>query len=210
MSKYIYTVVFTFVLTFGCVWQNEGVDISIKVNKGGNSEFPIVEIVFVESGENIALRKYQGGKKLKNIGEIPNTINNSYEFQQIRDKNTNKIIGFTYSKDSKIVAERINNNHTKIEKGNIPNGIIIERYKNGKLNSIFQNENGKRNGYAISLYPNESIKTVVQYRNDYPVGIGRMFHENGNLKAEWQIENKIEKYHKEFDENGKLLFEEQN
>jgi len=163
------------------------------------------QIIINSNSTVIAKRIYQNGKTIFEEGTIPmvNYINET-TIKPIRSsgEKSKDVIGAVYYKKGKIVAERYTNNLTGKSYGYVPDGVVIERYNNGKIKNIFVYNKGYRNGPALGFYPNGQVKAESLYINDYPSGVGRRYYENGNLMAEWEMRDKKEIYHKEYDEAG--------
>ncbi|MCP3871969.1 MAG: hypothetical protein GY699_02295 [Desulfobacteraceae bacterium] len=180
----------------------------IKKVNDPNSLHEARDIIFIKNGETVALRRYHNGKKIISKGDLSFLFRNACEIRIVYKENDNSMpMGVVYLKKNRVIAENIYKDESHISNGKIPDGIIIEKYKNGKINNIIQYKGEKRNGYAISLFSNENLKCETEYLDDFPTGRGRLYYENGNLKTEFEIENRVEKYHREYSINGKLVYE---
>lgn len=110
-----------------------------------------------------------------------------------------------FYKNGKQIAKRIfQSGKTILTEGKIPDGIVVELYDDGSIRNIFNYKDGKRNGRAFGFYRSGKLRAIGTYREDNPIGIGRMYYENGNIMAEWEIVDGKEKFHKEYYENGQL------
>lgn len=110
-----------------------------------------------------------------------------------------------FYENGKEIAKRIfQSGKTVLSEGKIPDGIVIEYYEDGEVRNIFHYRDAKRNGKAFGFYKSGKLKATGTYRNDNPIGIGKMYYENGNMMAEWEIVDGQEKFHKEYYENGHL------
>lgn len=116
----------------------------------------------------------------------------------------------TFFRKGKIVAERVYERGKTIRSsGEIPDGPVLELYSSGQIRNILTFRDGKRNGPAIGFYESGKLRTEGTNRDGNPNGIGIVYYENGRVKAEWKIENRRELYHKEYDEEGRLVYEQQ-
>lgn len=127
------------------------------------------------------------------------------EFSKQKDGKTGLMMYHLVFKRGKvIIAKRsYGDGETILEEGKIPDGMIVENYKDGKVNNIMFFKNGKRNGPAIGLYETGRIKVQSFYKDGNPTGKGFYYFESGAIKAEWEIANGKELYHYEYTESGK-------
>ena len=205
MGKIIKLTILSFLL-FGCANNIQKAVLKYERIGGPESRKAIYELSFYEQDELVAKRKYQGGKIIENFGTIPKNIFNVFVIKTVRKNNgKNKKQGVLFLKDGKVIAERMFVNGNFINKGKIPDGIVIELYDDGKIKNLFIYKNEKRNGPILGLYQNQNMKAEGYYRGDYPIGVGKIYHDNGKLKAEWEIEDGVEKYHIEYDKNGQII-----
>jgi antitoxin component YwqK of YwqJK toxin-antitoxin module len=144
---------------------------------------------------------------------LPNTAytngTNSEEIElrfYIRNpETTNPSYELLFFVSGKRIASRVfKEGKTISEEGEIPNGVVIERYDNGNTKNILIFKNGKRNGKAVGFYESGKLKKTVTFRNDNPVGETRMYYENGNLMMESRIENGKQVYYRDYYPNGQL------
>ena len=127
------------------------------------------------------------------------------EFSKIKDEATGQMIyHLVYKSGEKVIAKRsYSNGKTILNEGEIPDGMVIENYPNGKVKNIMFFENGKRNGPAISLYESGRIKGQTYYKDDNPTGKGFYYFESGALKTEFENKGGKNLYHYEYTESGK-------
>lgn len=127
------------------------------------------------------------------------------EFSKKKDAKTGLMVYHLVFKRGKvIIAKRsYRNGETILEEGKIPDGMVVENYKGGKVKNIIFFKNGKRNGPAIGLYESGRIKVQSFYKDGNPTGKGFYYFESGAIKAEWEIANGKELYHYEYTESGK-------
>jgi len=127
------------------------------------------------------------------------------EFSKQKDAKPGLMIYHLVFKRGKvIIAKRsYHNGETILEEGKIPDGIVVENYKDGKVKNIMFFKNGKRNGPAIGLYESGRIKVQSIYNDGNPTGKGFYSFESGAIKTEWEIANGKELYHYEYTESGK-------
>lgn len=203
----IIAIIFSLMLT-GCVGTNGGINIDVERSHDSNLPYEICKIIFFKDGEVFAIREYHNGKKISAEGDLLLLFKNACEIRIVYKKDDgSKPIGVVYAKNNRVIAENIYKNGSYVRSGKIPDGIVIEKYKDGQINNIFQYKDGKRNGPAISLYPDENLKGLSEYLDDYPTGRTVFYYENGNLKTKFEIKNKVEKYHKEYSIDGELIYQ---
>lgn len=198
------------VMSYNCVNQAKGATLELNVTNDTISKRPRYELTFLENGKIVAKAIYQNGKTILLKGEIPKEITNVVTVKLIRPDNSESKVnrrGIVYSKNGKMLAKRIFENGKTISVGEIPEGLILEKYEDGKIKNIFIHHDGKRNGPALGLYPSGNMKLEVIYKDDYPDGIGRRFFENGSLMVESKMVNRKNIYYKDYYENGQLKHE---
>jgi antitoxin component YwqK of YwqJK toxin-antitoxin module len=127
------------------------------------------------------------------------------EFSKQKDTKTGLIIyHLVFKQGEVIIAKRsYRNGETILEEGKIPDGMVVENYKDGKVKNIIFYQNGKRNGPAISLYESGRIKTQSYYKDGMLEGKAYYFFESGAIKAESKIVHGKQLYHYEYTETGK-------
>lgn len=198
-------------LSLNCA--NQPTEATLQVSKVENpeSKFPTYQLVFKEHNKIIARRYFQGGKTVLAEGEIPTKIINVVDIELIRegdpvpDMDLRRVKEIVYSSNEKVIARMVRRNGKLVlADGKIPNGIILERYEDGRIRSVCTRSNGARNGPAIGLYPSGRIKIEATYEEDYPSGIVRRYYENGNLMIEEEFSNKKVILRKEYHDNGQL------
>lgn len=107
--------------------------------------------------------------------------------------------------EGKVIATRVyKKGQTIVSDGIIPEGQVVEKYKNGKIKNIIHYKNGKREGKALNFYQNGRIKIESTYINDNPVGITNTFYETGQLKSESKMIDGKKSLYKKYYENGKI------
>ena len=95
-------------------------------------------------------------------------------------------------------------------KKNLKDGVCIEYYPNGQINSIGDFKNDKKNGPLKAYYENGQLEQKGKLKDDKQEGLWKYYHENGFFKSEENFKNgKREGLHKTYFENGQLA-EEQN
>jgi antitoxin component YwqK of YwqJK toxin-antitoxin module len=110
-----------------------------------------------------------------------------------------------FYQNGKEIAKRIfQAGKTILSEGEIPDGVVVECYDDGRIKNIFNYKDGKRNGKAFGFYKSGKLKAIGTYQDDNPIGSGKMYYENGIIMAEWEIVDGKEKFHKEYYENGQL------
>lgn len=127
------------------------------------------------------------------------------EFSKIKDNSTGQMIyHLVFKHGEKVIAKRsYSNGKTILNEGEIPDGMVIENYPDGKAKNIMFYKNGKRNGPAISLYESGRIKGQTYYEDGNPTGKGYYYFENGALKTEFENKDGKNLYHYEYTESGK-------
>lgn len=194
-------------LHFACDSQAKGIFLEFTREQDLSSGVPIYRLVFRDNAELVAERIYQGGRTLLSQGEIPNNIANITTAKIIKGHDPeckDGKQGIVYLYRDRVVAERIYEKGKSRCSGQIPDGIVVEHYEDGRIRNIFTYRNETRNGPSLSLYQNGSMRGETLYKDGYPVGIGRRYYENGNLMTEWESINGRQTFHKECYENGRL------
>jgi antitoxin component YwqK of YwqJK toxin-antitoxin module len=127
------------------------------------------------------------------------------EFSKKKDQDKGHIIyHLVFKRGDEVIAKRTySNGKTILDEGEIPDGMVIENYPDGKVKNIMFFKNGKRNGPAISLYESGRIMGQSFYKDDNPTGKGFYYFESGALKTEWEIKDGLNLYHYEYTESGK-------
>jgi len=127
------------------------------------------------------------------------------EFSKIKDKATGQMVyNLVFKHGEKVIAKRsYSNGKTILDEGEIPDGMVIENYPDGKVKNIMFYKNGKRNGPAISLYESGRIKGQTYYEDGNPTGKGYYYFESGALKTEFENKDGKNLYHYEYTESGK-------
>ena len=127
------------------------------------------------------------------------------EFSKIKDKATGQMIyHLVYKRGEKIIAKRsYSNGKTTLSEGQIPDGMVVENYPDGKVKNIIYYKNGKRNDPAISIYESGRIKAQAHYKDGNPTGKGFYYFESGALKTEFENKDGKNLYHYEYTESGK-------
>ena len=199
-------VIFFTLLNFNCAKQIKGAYLEFNKVKDTVIAIPRYELIFRENGKIVAKRIFQNGRTLLLEGEIPKDLRNVAVIKMIRPGISHKKsseCGIIYIKNGRVMAKRIFRDGTTLSEGEIPDGIIIERYENGKIRNLFIHSGGTRSGPALGLYLSGKMKIEATYKCGYPSGIQRRYYENGQLKQEVSYkEDKI--IRKEYDINGKL------
>ena len=111
---------------------------------------------------------------------------------------------FFYANGKQIAKRVFHNGELVSKEGEIPDGVIIERYNNGRPKNVLLFKEGKRNGNAIGFYESGKLKKIVTFKDDKPVGESKMYYENGNLLMESRIENGKQVFYRDYYPNGQL------
>jgi len=208
---FIFLGVFILVFSLACSAQPKGATVQVLKIEDPQLKFPTYQLVFRENDQVTAKRYFHQGKTILEEGEIPRDIVNVVDIKFVREGaplpevNVRRVKEVIYSSDGKVLARMVRRNEKFIlAEGKLPNGIILERYEDGKIRSVFTRSNGARNGPAIGLYPSGRIKIEATYEEDYPSGIVRRYYENGNLMIEEEFLNKKIILRKEYHNNGQL------
>jgi len=125
--------------------------------------------------------------------DIKNQNSNNPKYELVFYENGKEVAKRIFKKGKSILSE-----------GEIPEGIVVEKYNIGNIRNIFSYKDGKRNGKAYSFYKNGKLKKEGIYLDDNPIGITKMYYENGNLMMESKIVNGKNVYYKDYYENGQL------
>jgi antitoxin component YwqK of YwqJK toxin-antitoxin module len=127
------------------------------------------------------------------------------EFSKHKDTQTGEMVyDLIFKRGEKIIAKRkYSNGKTLLSEGNIPDGMVVENYPDGKVKNIMFYKNGERNGPALSLYKSGRIKSHADYKDGNVIGKGYYYFESGAIKTEWEIKDGKNLYHWEYTESGK-------
>jgi len=199
--------IFFALLIFNCAKQIEGACLEFNKVKDTATGISRYELIFRETDKIVAKRIFQNGRTLLSEGEIPEDLRNVVVVKIIRPEISHKKSskrGIIYIKNGKVIAKRIFEDGKTSSEGEIPDGIIIERYENGKIRNFFIHCGGTRNGPALGLYLSGKMKLEATFKYGYPDGIQRIYYKNGNLMVESKMINRKNIYYKEYFENGKL------
>jgi antitoxin component YwqK of YwqJK toxin-antitoxin module len=124
---------------------------------------------------------------------------------KVKEQGGDKIYDLSFYLDEKLVAKRVyKKGETIAEEGKIPDGVVIEKFEDGKIKNVISYKDGKRNGRAIGFYKNGRIKVEAHYKNDDPTKLTRFYFEDGGLMSEVKYEGKQKVYYKEYHKNGNL------
>jgi len=84
--------------------------------------------------------------------------------------------------------------------------VISTYYPSGKIEAVYEYENGKLNGAIRQYYENGVLKTETRYKNDKREGTAKFYYQSGMLKARIEYRNDVQTgvavY---YDENGRPL-----
>jgi hypothetical protein len=82
--------------------------------------------------------------------------------------------------------------------------VIRTYYPSGKLETMYEYEDGRLNGVAREYYENGVLKTETGYRNDKRDGTAKFYYRTGMLKARIEYSDDVQVGVPRFyDENGK-------
>jgi antitoxin component YwqK of YwqJK toxin-antitoxin module len=127
------------------------------------------------------------------------------EFSKHNDTATGEMVyDLVFKRGDKIIAKRkYSIGKALLSEGEIPDGMVVEKYPDGKAKNIMFYKNGERNGPALSLYESGRIKSQAYYKDGMTTGKGYYYFESGALKTEWEIKDGKNLYHYEYTESGK-------
>jgi antitoxin component YwqK of YwqJK toxin-antitoxin module len=98
--------------------------------------------------------------------------------------------------------------HLIESKGEIPNGIVKQFYKSGKLLREWNYKDGKRNGLAKAYFENGKVASEGIYIEGKKQGELKTYYQSGVLKETQNfVEGVIEGVTKQYNEDGKLIAE---
>jgi antitoxin component YwqK of YwqJK toxin-antitoxin module len=84
--------------------------------------------------------------------------------------------------------------------------VITTYYTSGKLEAVYEYEDGKLNGVARQYYENGVLRTETRYNNDKREGTAKFYYPSGMLKARIEYQNDAQTgVPRLYDEKGKLL-----
>src|SRR3989339_141547 len=141
-------------------------------------------IVFVSllavAGSGIAKERQSSKKKTAVVKEVPEVtriaITDAFGFPN----------GWAfYNKGQEIAKDTFNEQRNRVFTGNVPDGIVKEYYKSGKLLLEFNFKDNKMNGLYKSYYEDGVLWQEKNYKDGKENGISRSYNEEGKLKEEW-------------------------
>src|SRR5271157_2521427 len=84
--------------------------------------------------------------------------------------------------------------------------VITTYYASGKLEAVYEYEDGKLNGVARQYYENGVLRTETRYQDDKRAGTAKFYYPNGMLKARIEYQNDVQTgVPRLYDEKGKLV-----
>ncbi len=84
--------------------------------------------------------------------------------------------------------------------------IIKSYYPGGKLEAVYEYEDGKLNGTTRQYFENGVMKAEIRYRDDKRQGLAKYYYPSGMLMAKIEfVDNKESGEQKLYDESGKPL-----
>lgn len=145
------------------------------------------EILFFHDHQQIARKVFEKGKLHLSIGDLEPLFKDSVivKTSGFPIQSSNKADwSVHYYKEGEIVAKRERKDGKYSSFGDIPDGLIIERYHAGKIKNLYFIKDGKKNGLALSFYANGNLKLYSYFENDKPIGEGNRFFESGAVAVE--------------------------
>jgi antitoxin component YwqK of YwqJK toxin-antitoxin module len=86
--------------------------------------------------------------------------------------------------------------------GQIPDGVVREYYKSGKLRGEGMFKNGKPEGIAKEYYEGGQLKAEWSIKDNKLDGVSKQYYENGTLRCIDTHKNGQRIKREEYDENG--------
>lgn len=116
-----------------------------------------------------------------------------------------------FDKDGKLVYE-VNYEIKEVDGQKISQKTGVQKtWENGKLTSIVELVDGKRQGFQKTFFPNGNIKEITFHRNDTISGTYQKFYETGQMKEDLNYyrhpksgESYFINWNKKYDEDGSL------
>ena len=92
--------------------------------------------------------------------------------------------------------------------GRIPDDIVKQYYKNGKLEFECKYNNNRTEGIARVYYESGKLSAELSFKNGKLEGVSKEYHENGKLSAEYNYkDNKLDSISRLYYESGNLMSE---
>ncbi|OGF47652.1 MAG: hypothetical protein A2452_03215 [Candidatus Firestonebacteria bacterium RIFOXYC2_FULL_39_67] len=167
-------------------------------------------IVFVSllavAGSGIAKERQSSKKKTAVVKEVPEVtriaITDAFGFPN----------GWAfYNKGQEIAKDTFNEQRNRVFTGNVPDGIVKEYYKSGKLLLEFNFKDNKMNGLYKSYYEDGVLWQEKNYKDGKENGIFKIYYENGKLMSEITYKDgKTNGMARSYNEEGKLKEEWNN
>lgn len=84
--------------------------------------------------------------------------------------------------------------------------VITTYYASGKLEAVYEYEDGKLNGVTRQYYENGVLRTETWYKNDKRDGTAKFYYPSGMLKARIEYQNDVQTgVPRLYDEKGRPL-----
>lgn len=123
----------------------------------------------------------------------------------------------------KRVKYKVHGKKSKGKDNRIYKPMLIEHYKNGKLDGVFKNyyangilqessvyQNGIKNGISLWYHKTGELLSEFQYKNGVLVGSSKTYYPNSQIKTESNyVASKLTGIYKEYHDNGTIKLEGQ-
>jgi len=121
-------------------------------------------------------------------------------------RNPDGTTSYVFYSDGKEIATQIMDGTGNIIKteGKIPDGVVKEYYKSGKLKGEGTVKDGKAEGIVKEYYENGKLKAEWSIKNGVPDGTIKRYYESGSIRCIDTYKNGQKLDRKLYDEQGNL------
>ena len=122
-------------------------------------------------------------------------------------RNPDGTMSYLFYSDGKEVARQIIDGAGNIIKteGKIPDGVVKEYYKSGKLKGEGTIKNGKVEGIVKEYYESGKLKAEWCIKNGVPDGTTKKYYESGSIRCIDTYKNGQKIDRKSYDQQGNLI-----
>ncbi len=110
-----------------------------------------------------------------------------------------------YAGSRKVALEVLESHRTVIKEGVIPDGRVVEYYREGAIKRVFQYRNEKPQGKAITYYPTGELWEEQHFEAGKLEGRWVMYRKDGTFWSDsFYLHGKLHGLYKSYQENGQM------